>query len=267
MRKPLAYFYAVVTLSGILSTAHAATVPASAPIATLSDAVNEGGMQRARTYKLLKYYLQIQTHNAYQNPAEALARVSGRFEETQKRLERYAADDPILLEAFRAVDRKWAIYKKQLATPCSASKAIGVLDQAVALKGLAHQAVKALLAAGEGSGAKEVNQAGLFRAQSQKLASLYLIKAWIGDPAPEHLAQEMDKAMKGFRSSLDFLEQSPLTTPEMRPLLNKMGKTYLYFSVMNNSSVFTPTLVLKKTDAMLANAVKLVELYVRASKK
>jgi hypothetical protein len=262
MKKFFSFLLTTFVLIGVL----ASTAPAEKFSGSLADALNEAGMQRARAYKLLKFYVQIQSKNRYTDPEAKFKKVSAFYEETQTNLKGYSSA-PAIQEALKAVDSKWIEYKKHLARPCKSSEINGLLKESVELKMLSNKVVQALEKEAKGAGGEEVNRAGLFRAQSQKIALLYLIKSWEGSGDLPLIKAEMDKAMKSFKGSLDFLGAASHTTDEMKVILKKLKKTYLYFLVMNDSDVFTPTLVLKKTDAMLKDAVSLVNLYVKESKK
>ena len=69
--------------------------------------------------------------------------------------------------------------------------------------------------------------------------------------------------MQDFRKALDYLNRAPETTAQMRPLLKRIEKIYLFFTVMNHTEIFTPSLVVKKCDAFRNDAVELTQLYLK----
>ena len=103
--------------------------------------------------------------------------------------------------------------------------------------------------------------AGRLRAVSQKLAALYLLKTWKADQS----SASLEKPMKKFRESLDFLNKVSGNDKRSKELLKDLEKTYLFFSVMEESGTFTPSLVVKRTDEMMKKADELTRYYVSKS--
>jgi len=232
-----------------------------------AEAIDAAGMQRARAFKMLKYYVQIQSKHRYGQPEKSLQTITQRYEETQKDLRQFA-HDPALVAALDAVDAHWSDYKKRLSQPCDPQQVNDLLMQSIQQKMLSNRVVTLMTKEAKAANGEEINRAGLLRATSQKIALLYLIKAWQGNQTTPQVRPEMDKAMEHFKASLDFLLASKQTSDAMKSILKRLQKTYLYFTIMNDSDVFTPALVLKKTDAMLRDAVTLVGKYVdRAAHK
>jgi len=98
------------------------------------------------------------------------------------------------------------------------------------------------------------------------------LHAYVKDPATaEHLKEVdassdmMKKPMEKFRRSLDFLKKASEGDPEALKLVKDLEKTYLFFSVMNESGTFTPSLVVKKTDNMLKTADQLTRRFIEKS--
>lgn len=71
--------------------------------------------------------------------------------------------------------------------------------------------------------------------------------------------------MKKFRESLDFLNKVSGNDKRSKELLKDLEKTYLFFSVMEESGTFTPSLVVKRTDEMMKKADELTRYYVSKS--
>ena len=100
---------------------------------------------------------------------------------------------------------------------------------------------------------------------SQRMASLYMLKVWgIDDP---QFKTKMTKAMDLYRTSLEKLKKSEMSTPEITILLNKSGKAFRFFEVMNkSSSKFIPTLIYKKSNEMLKDMNTATGLYAAQEK-
>ena len=118
---------------------------------------------------------------------------------------------------------------------------------------------------GEESG-EIINISGRQRMLSQRMAGLYMLKVWGVDD--KQFKEKMGETMKLFKDSLEKLKKSKLNTDEIKTLLSKVEKSFMYFEVMNRSSnVFIPTLIYKKSDDILKNMNSVTKLYVAVSKK
>ena len=73
--------------------------------------------------------------------------------------------------------------------------------------------------------------------------------------------------MKTFRESLDFLKKNYGNDPYVKKIVKGMEKNYLFFSMMEDSGIFTPSLVVKRTDKMLKKADELTKYLVKKQTK
>src|SRR5690606_16488295 len=79
--------------------------------------------------------------------------------------------------------------------------------------------VGALAASGVGAEVGVVNVAGRQRMLSQRMAKLALLQAAAGDAAP--FGDELAATRAAFEQGLDTLAQAPLSTPEIRAMLEQ----------------------------------------------
>jgi len=120
-------------------------------------------------------------------------------------------------------------------------------------------------ASGKASG-ETVNKAGRQRMLSQRMASLYMLKVWeVEDP---QFKTKLDDAMILFKASQDELEKSDLNTEEIKTLLSKVKRSFIFFKMMGRSkSKFVPTLIYKKSNDILNNMNSATEKYVALEQK
>lgn len=93
-----------------------------------------------------------------------------------------------------------------------------------------------------------------------------MLKVWGVDD--KKFKEKMEDSMKLFKESLEMLQKSELNTDEIRELLSKVERSYMFFEIMNRSSrAFIPALIYKKSDDILKNMNSATKLYVAVSKK
>ena len=111
-----------------------------------------------------------------------------------------------------------------------------------------------------------VNKAGRQRMLSQRMAGLYMLKVWgVEDP---QFKTKLDDAMKLFKTSLDELEKSNLNTDDIKELLAKVKRSFMFFEMMSKSkSKFVPSLIYKKSNDILVNMNSVTQKYVALETK
>ena len=221
------------------------------------EAINLAGSERMLAMRMLKDYILIAMKNSYGNPEDDLRQMMKRFEATQNALHAYVKD-PATSQHLKEVDQMWVKAKKMLGTPPKRDDAAKYYETMENLKVKAETTVFALVEKSKQGIPQAVNMAGRLRAISQKLAALYMLKTWEVDQSPASL----EMPMKKFRKSLDFLKKVSGNDEQVMRLLKDLEKTYLFFSIMEESGTFTPSLVVKKTDEMMKKADELTRFYV-----
>jgi nitrate/nitrite-specific signal transduction histidine kinase len=228
-------------------------------ISSLAEAVNVAGKQRMYTMRMLRNYIMIGAGLHYKDPAADLKRIIGDFEASHSALKAYMTDSS-LREEMGTIDVQWQKIKAMMSQSPVQAKASEYAKNAIAFREMLNNFTNHLSKASGKTAAEAVNLAGRLRAVSQALASVYMLRAW-GMPRTE---KKMKTPMERFRGSLDYLNTAQETREPMKQILSKLEKTYLFFEVMNQSATMTPTLVVKKTDAMLKLADTLTNMYVKA---
>ena len=231
-----------------------------AEIHTLNEAVNIAGRQRMYTMRMLRDYIMIGEKLSYKDPAGDLKKIKKHFQEAHESLVHFIKD-PALTEELRQIAAQWKTVDKMTNEPPRKEQAAVYAKEAITFREKLNTFVNHLAQSGGKATAEAINLSGRLRAVSQALAAVYQLRAW-GMP---HADEKIKIPMKRFRESLDYLNKAGETQPPMKTILDDLEKTYLFFEVMNRSKVFTPTLVIKKTDAMLRKASRLTELYVQST--
>jgi nitrate/nitrite-specific signal transduction histidine kinase len=228
-------------------------------ISSLSHAVNVAGKQRMYTMRILRDYIMVGAKLTYKDPASDLSRTVADFGKAHDALDAYLNDQQLKSE-MDGITKQWKAITKMVSEPPVQSNALEYARQAIKFREMLNDFTNHLSKTSSSHAAEAVNLSGRLRAVSQALASVYMLRSW-GATGTE---KKMKVPMERFRGSLDYLHAAQETTEPMKQILSKLEKIYLFFEVMNQSDTMTPTLVIKKTDAMLKLADALTKMYVKA---
>jgi len=234
-------------------------------ITSPEDAVDIAGKQRMYTQRMLKDYAMIGMGNTFGKPGEDLKKISNDFQDHLDSLASYTKSDEIK-KSIEKVKTLWLPIRKTLAEAPSKEKVAKLQIDLDALLKASDETTKLFAKASGKASGEIVNKAGRQRMLSQRMASLYMLKVWeVDDP---QFKTKLDEAMKLFKTSLEELEKSELTTEEIKALLAKVKRSFMFFEMMSRSnSKFVPTLIYKKSNDILVNMNSVTQKYVALESK
>ena len=242
-----------------------ATSLSAIEITSPTHAVDIAGKQRMFTQRMLKDYAMVGMGNTFGKPADDLKKISVDFQDHMESLASYSKSDEVK-KSIEKVEALWIPLKQILSEAPSKEKVAKLQIDLDALLKAADDTTKLFTKASGKSSDETVNKAGRQRMLSQRMASLYMLKVWeVEDP---QFKTKLDDAMKLFKTSLGELEKSSLNTDEIKALLAKVKRSFIFFEMMSKSkSKFVPTLISKKSNDILINMNSATQKYVAIETK
>jgi nitrate/nitrite-specific signal transduction histidine kinase len=249
-----------------LATALALTTSISAiEIKSPTHAVDVAGKQRMFTQRMLKDYAMVGMGNTFGKPEQDLKKISADFQSHMESLSSYAKSEEVK-KSIKKVEALWNPLKKTLLEAPSKEKVEKLQIDLDALLKASDDTTKLFAKESGKVSGDTINKAGRQRMLSQRMASLYMLKVWeVEDP---QFKTKLDDAMKLFKTSLEELEKSSLNTDEIKKLLAKVKRSFMFFEMMSKSkSKFVPTLIYKKSNDILVNMNSATQKYVALETK
>jgi len=232
--------------------------------AELAAAVNKAGRQRMLTQRIVKLYCQIGMDVATASARAQLAESVALFERQLAELAPLARS----AEARRAHEeavRLWPPVKELATGPAGKDKALRLQAASEALLAAAHR-LTLELEAGAPLGTL-VNLSGRQRMVSQRLAKLYMLRAWkIEVPG---LAADMESAQAEFARGLGQLMRAGENTAEIDRELYAVAVQWEWFrSALGYEGIASYSLVVADaSENILRSLERIVHLYEQAGSR
>lgn len=236
----------------LLSTLLALTMvgPAMGAITNMGDAINDAGRQRMLTQRMVKSYCMVGQNIDVAKSKKELSDAVNLFSSQLAALKQFRVNNDVT-NGLNTVEQEWQKLKAMVNATPSKDQAPKVRDQAELVLKLSNDVVLMLQDASGSQAGHLVNVSGRQRMLSQRMASLYLLKAWgLGNA---RYTSDFRSAMSEFRGALSELVSAPENTSEITRGLKKVKTQYAMFeySAKTDSSEFIPLTISNAAEKLL----------------
>lgn len=226
----------------------------------LDRAVNKAGKQRMITQRVLKDYALVGMNMSVGNPAADLEALIVQFESSLGELQSLSMGSEVT-SSLGNIETLWNPIKAKLQQPPAQEKARSLQKDLDVLLEACDENTHLIARKANNQTGEIVDIAGRQRMLSQRMAALYMLKAWkIDDPL---FKEKLAKSMEEFSAAHKLLESSPVTTEEIRAKLARVKKAYAWFEMMGKtkSNRVIPSLINKSANSILADMDEVTTLY------
>lgn len=200
---------------------------ASAATFDYGAAIDSAGRQRMLTQRIVKAYCQVGMQVTVEDSRAQLASAVRRFDSQLAALSKNVPN-PAARAALARMSGLWTPFRRIATGPVSREGARRLVERDEALLHTAHELVLALQDAAGTPQAKLVNMSGRQRMLSQRMAKLYMLRAY-GLDTPT-IRDEIDIASNEFAGALATLRDAPENTPSIGKELEAVALHWEWFS-------------------------------------
>lgn len=263
MKHPQKTIRSALEFSLLMAIASGLLVAPALQASGIDEAVNKAGKQRMITQRIMKDYALIGMNMNIGNPGDDLKTLVDEFDASLKSLQQLTAT-AAFAASLNEVEALWTPIREVLQQPPNKEAAPKLQQDLDTLLDACDKNTR-LLATSTGDEKENIiNIAGRQRMLSQRMAALYMLETWkLEDP---RFNQKLQTAMNEFSSAHKTLESSSLSNSEIKALLKKVKKSYMWFEMMgkSRSSRVIPSLINKSADSILLDMDKATRLYIHS---
>lgn len=259
MMRPLCYAWLVALLLPAAALADVA----------LPEMIDQAGLQRMLTQRMIKAYAQILTDIDPVEAKKQLEDAAALFDKQLDQLARNARSEPVQT-ALQETGQLWREFRLVLQGPVGQESLQALLVFDVPLLNATNDVVLKLQEESGTVPARLVNTAGRQRMLSQRIAKLYML-ASSGFHDTE-LDQQMLSARYEFEGALAYLQAAPENTREIQQGLTEVGRQWVIFRTSfqlneeGGERKYIPFLVARAAEKILMNMDQITAQYVELDK-
>ncbi|MEO1576477.1 MAG: type IV pili methyl-accepting chemotaxis transducer N-terminal domain-containing protein [Pseudomonadota bacterium] len=252
-------------VAALLALASIVTAPSVAALDNLDEAVDMAGRQRMLSQRIAKYYFQ-KGIGARTDVAETeLTGSMGDFDSALGELKGFAPNGEVLA-LLNEVDGEWQKLKPLVSAEPDRTSALAVFELSTSVLKRSHKVVVALEELSGKSKSGLINVSGRQRMLSQRLAALYMLRAW--NFADESLSEQYATTENEFAAGIETLSSAPQTSAEIKSELRKLERNFKSFRRgADTGGKSVPSVMAHSAEKMLRQSQKIVTMYLALGDK
>jgi nitrate/nitrite-specific signal transduction histidine kinase len=192
----------------------------------LATAINKAGRQRMLTQRITKTYVQMGLEVKTEQSRVQMQQAQALFDRQLAELKGFAPT-PAIRQALTRVEQQWRPFRTLAGSPASKAGAMKLFALDDKLLFATNEVVRLLQDYSGYAAARLVNDAGRLRMLSQRLAKLYMLRAWGLDSGKAQ--EEMQKTRQEFETGLAALQAMPQNTYDINRELESAALQWTWF--------------------------------------